>query len=97
MSTSERRLTRPSYQGAVPEKGANLRSIAKNPLNFLARPHPGVNRFPGRVHLPIECENAQKRILEVFGQWKAPANFKIGFFVICVGEWGGHMLAAMNL
>jgi hypothetical protein len=41
---------------------------------------------------PIEYENAQKRILEVFGQWKAPANFKIDFFVIRVGEWGGHML-----
>jgi hypothetical protein len=38
---------------------------------------------------PIEYENAQKRILEVFGQWKAPANFKIEFFVIRVGEWGG--------
>jgi muconolactone delta-isomerase len=37
-------------------------------------------------------ENAQKRILEVFGQWKAPANFKIEFFVVRVGEWGGHML-----
>jgi hypothetical protein len=23
---------------------------------------------------PIECENAQKRILEVFTQWKAPSN-----------------------
>src|ERR1700722_9322258 len=41
---------------------------------------------------PIEYENAQKRILEVFGQWKAPANFKIEFFVIRVGECGGHML-----
>src|SRR5438132_930390 len=41
---------------------------------------------------PIEYENAQKRILEVFGQWKAPANFKVEFFVIRVGEWGGHML-----
>jgi hypothetical protein len=41
---------------------------------------------------PIEYENAQKRILEVFGQWKAPANFRIEFFVIRVGEWGGHML-----
>jgi hypothetical protein len=41
---------------------------------------------------PIEYENAQKRILEVFGQWKAPGNFKIEFFVIRVGEWGGHML-----
>ena len=38
---------------------------------------------------PIEYENAQKRILEVFGQWKAPANFKIEFFVIRVGEWVG--------
>src|SRR5271154_93405 len=41
---------------------------------------------------PIEYENAQKRILEVFTQWKAPANFKIEVFVIRVGEWGGHML-----
>jgi hypothetical protein len=41
---------------------------------------------------PIEYENAQKRILEVFGQWKAPANFKIEFFAIRVGEWGGHVL-----
>ena len=41
---------------------------------------------------PMEYENAQKRILEVFGQWKPPANFKIEFFVIRVGEWGGHML-----
>ncbi len=41
---------------------------------------------------PAEYENAKKRILEVFGQWKAPANFKIEFFVIRVGEWGGHML-----
>ena len=40
----------------------------------------------------MEYENAQKRILEVFGQWKAPGNFKIDFFVIRVGEWGGHML-----
>jgi hypothetical protein len=41
---------------------------------------------------PMEYENAQNRILEVFGQWKAPANFKIEFFVVRVGEWGGHML-----
>ena len=40
----------------------------------------------------IEYENAQKRILEVFTQWKAPNNFKIEMFVIRVGEWGGHML-----
>ena len=41
---------------------------------------------------PMEYENAQKRILEVFGQWERPANFKVDFFVIRVGEWGGHML-----
>lgn len=28
---------------------------------------------------PMEYENAQKRILEVFGQWKKPDNFKIDF------------------
>jgi hypothetical protein len=42
---------------------------------------------------PMEYENAQKRILEVFGHWKAPANFKIEFFVVRVGDWGGHLLA----
>ncbi len=41
---------------------------------------------------PAEYENAQKRILEVFGQWQAPENFKIEVFVVRVGEWGGHML-----
>jgi muconolactone delta-isomerase len=41
---------------------------------------------------PIEYENAQKRILEVFSAWKAPANFKIESFVIRVGDWGGYML-----
>ncbi len=41
---------------------------------------------------PMEYENAQKRILEVFRQWKAPANFKIEMFVIRVGDWGGHLL-----
>jgi hypothetical protein len=41
---------------------------------------------------PAEYENTQKRILEVFTKWKAPANFKIELFVVRVGEWGGHML-----
>jgi muconolactone delta-isomerase len=41
---------------------------------------------------PAEYEKAQARILEVFGQWKAPANFKIEFFVIRVGDWGGYLL-----
>jgi len=40
----------------------------------------------------IEYESAQKRILEVFTQWKAPANFKIELFVIRVGDWGGYMM-----
>jgi muconolactone delta-isomerase len=41
---------------------------------------------------PMEYENAQKRILEVFTQWEAPANFKIELFVVRVGDWGGYML-----
>ncbi len=41
---------------------------------------------------PAEYENAQKRILEVFLKWQAPANFKIEVFVIRVGDWGGYML-----
>lgn len=41
----------------------------------------------------IEYERAQKRILDVFRQWEAPANFKIELFVIRVGDWGGYMLA----
>src|SRR5438094_10555203 len=40
---------------------------------------------------PMEYENAQKRILEVFTQWKAPDNFKIELFVVRVGAWGGYM------
>ena len=41
---------------------------------------------------PMEYENAQKRILEVFTQWKAPANFKIESFHVRVGDCGGYML-----
>jgi len=44
----------------------------------------------------MEYETAQKRILEVFTQWEAPANFKIELFVVRVGEWGGHMLVDCN-
>jgi hypothetical protein len=40
----------------------------------------------------MEYENAQKRILEVFTQWEAPANFHIELFVIRVGDWGGYMM-----
>ncbi len=41
----------------------------------------------------IEYEKAQQRILDVFRQWKAPANLKIEMFVVRVGDWGGYMLA----
>jgi hypothetical protein len=41
---------------------------------------------------PIEYENAQKRILDVFTRSKAPEGFKIEMFVIRVGDWGGYML-----
>ncbi len=41
---------------------------------------------------PIEYENAQKRILEIFSQWEAPDNFNIELFVVRVGEWGGSQL-----
>lgn len=41
---------------------------------------------------PKEYEKAQDRILEVFGQWKAPENFKIEMFVVRVGDWGGYAL-----
>jgi len=45
---------------------------------------------------PADCENAQKRILEVFPQWQTPANFKIEEFVIRVGDWGGYMLVGCD-
>jgi len=37
---------------------------------------------------PMEYENAQKRILEIFTQRKAPDNFKIELFVIRGGRLG---------
>jgi Protein of unknown function (DUF3303) len=45
---------------------------------------------------PIEYENAQKRILEVFTQWKAPDNFEIEMFVIRVGDRGGVHAAGLR-
>lgn len=51
-----------------------------------------INWYERSQGSPREYENAQKRILEVFLQWKAPSNFKIEMFVVRVGEWGGHML-----
>src|SRR5437868_4990356 len=41
---------------------------------------------------PIEYENAQKRILEVFRQWEARAGLNIEMFVIRGGDGGGYML-----
>jgi Protein of unknown function (DUF3303) len=41
---------------------------------------------------PVEYENAQRRILEVFREWEAPADLKIELFVVRVGEFGGHMM-----
>src|SRR2546425_13255469 len=50
-------------------------------------------RWSDRPHgSPIEYEKAEKRILEVFTQGRAPANFKIELFVIRVGDWGGYMM-----
>ena len=40
----------------------------------------------------IEYENAQKRILEIFGNWEAPSNFEIELFVIRVGDFGGYLM-----
>ena len=44
---------------------------------------------------PTEYENAQKRILEVFTQWTAPANFKIELFVVRVASGVGICWTAM--
>jgi hypothetical protein len=41
----------------------------------------------------LEYENAQKRILEVFSQFKFPDSFKILSFVVKVGVWDGYILA----
>jgi hypothetical protein len=48
----------------------------------------------------VEYENAQKRILEVFGQWKAPDNFKIEVFAYvdtaeCLDRGCHHALDAL--
>ncbi len=51
-------------------------------ISWFERPHGSATEY----------ENAQKRILEVFSQWKPPENFKIELFVVRVGEWGGYML-----
>ena len=41
---------------------------------------------------PMEYENAQQRILEIFTQRKAPDNFKIELFVIQGGDGGGYTM-----
>ena len=42
---------------------------------------------------PADYEEAQKRILHVFRQYKFPDSIKILQFVIRVGDWGGCMIA----
>jgi hypothetical protein len=39
-----------------------------------------------------DYELSHKRLLDVFGQWKAPASFSILAFVVRIGEVGGYML-----
>jgi hypothetical protein len=39
---------------------------------------------------PSEYEAAQSRILQVFGQWEAPAGLTFHQFVVKVGAWGGY-------
>jgi hypothetical protein len=51
-----------------------------------------INWFERPQGSPVEYENAQKRILELFTQWTAPDDFRIEMFVVRVGDWGGHML-----
>jgi hypothetical protein len=44
---------------------------------------------------PSEYENVQKRILEVFTQWKAPANFKIEVRCAC-GRMGWALVGGLR-
>ena len=39
---------------------------------------------------PSEYEAAQKRILDVFGNWDTPAGLTFHQFVVRVGDWGGY-------
>src|SRR2546422_3409248 len=66
----------------VPKTNTIRRMAMKYMISWFERPQGS----------PMEYENAQKRILEVFTQWKAPDNFKIELFVVRVGDWGGYML-----
>ena len=51
-----------------------------------------INWFERPQGSPVEYENAQKRILELFTQWTAPDDFTSEMFVVRVGDWGGYML-----
>src|SRR5437868_9271131 len=73
------------HSGRRRERGLQRRTGGR-PMKYMIS---WVERSQGS---PAEYENAQKRILEVFRQWKAPANFKIELFVIRVGDWGGYMM-----
>jgi Protein of unknown function (DUF3303) len=77
----------------LPTVGPAIRTAAKEVVDRMQYMITWNERQQGS---PIEYENAQKRILEVFSPWKAPANFKILSFVIRVGDWGGYMLMECN-
>src|SRR5258708_34241806 len=79
-----RQIRRMVYTTIVPK--ISTQSMGRMPMKYM------ISWFERPQGSPTEYENAQKRILDVFGQWKAPANFKIELFVVRVGEWGGHML-----
>lgn len=66
----------PVQTAIVPRTNTTRRMAMKYMISWFERPQGS----------PAEYENAQKRILEVFGQWKAPAGFKIELFVVRVGE-----------
>jgi Protein of unknown function (DUF3303) len=72
----------PVQTAIVPRTNTIRRMAMKYMISWFERPQGS----------PAEYENAQKRILEVFTQWKAPDNFKIELFVVRVGDWGGYML-----
>jgi len=66
----------PSSKDCVPMTSTQKRAI---PMKYM------ISWFERSQGSAAEYENAQKRILEIFTQWKAPANFTIELFVVRVG------------
>ena len=52
--------------------------------------HPPMSITSSR-HLKSPCA-ADAAWIWPEGRWKAPDNFKVEFFVVRVGDWGGHLL-----